>query len=99
MLVVSLMLTGCQKTPQLANEECLGAADALWTAITAKDIKLVDNSEQALKQLYDESKLTNDAFEALESIIAAARGGDWDGARGDLKAFVKGQRPPEIESG
>jgi len=94
-LVVTLALAGCQRTPQLANEESLGAADALWTAITAKDVKLVDNSEQTLKQLHDQSKLTNEAFESLEGMIATARAGDWDGARGDLKAFVRGQRPPE----
>jgi hypothetical protein len=94
-LICAMSVAGCQKTPQLGNEECLGAADALWTAITAKDQSLVDQSEQVLKQLHAESKLTAEALDHLQEVIATARGGDWDGARGDLKSFVRGQRPPQ----
>lgn len=94
-MVFVVALSGCRKTPQLGSEESLGAADALWTAVTAKDLKLVDQCEQSLKRLHQDSKLSTEAFGDLEDIIAVARSGDWDEARGDLKTFVRGQLPPQ----
>ncbi len=93
-LAACLLFSGCQRTPQLGgNEECLGAADALWTAVTAKDSELVNASEAKIKQLHTDGKLPAAAFEVLKGVIARTRAGDWDDARGDLKAFVRGQRP------
>jgi hypothetical protein len=87
-------LAGCSGTPQLnGDEESLGAADALWTAVTAKRSDLLDKSAARIEELHTAGKLPDDAFQSLQGVIAQAREGQWAEARGALKAFVKGQRP------
>jgi hypothetical protein len=88
------LATGCNRTPQVSDSpESLAAADGLWTAVTARQLPLIDASEAKIKQLHDAAKMSDDAFAVLEDVIAAARGGDWSDARDNLKAFAKGQRP------
>lgn len=85
-------LCGCGSHPQLGDsKEALGAADALWTAVTAKRTDLVDASAKQLTQLKDAGKLPPDAAAALDAIVEQARAGKWDSARDDLRNFVKGQ--------
>ena len=86
-------LVGCSGTPQLGDSESLGAADALWTAITAKDPDLLEASASEIKQLHADAKMPDDAFQCLTDVIATARSGKWAEARAALKAFVRGQRP------
>lgn len=93
LLVLTLLAAGCRPTPQLGTPESLGAADALWTAITAKDDQLVNKSAERIDQLHNAGKLADDAYQSLQQIIATARKGEWDSARGALKTFVRGQRP------
>jgi hypothetical protein len=84
---------GCGSTPQLnGDEEALGAADALWTAIGAQRRDLVDQSAQEFDRLHAAQQMSDEAFAALSDIVATAREGDWSDARQDLKSFVQGQR-------
>jgi hypothetical protein len=96
-LVLSLLaVAGCSRTPQLAGDrDALSAADALWTAITAKDSDLLENSAAAIGKLHAEAHLTDEAYGALENVMQTARAGNWSDARAALKTFVRGQRPPE----
>jgi len=92
-LAVLPALCGCGAPPQLGgNKEALAAADALWTAVTAKRTDLVETSAGRLAQLKQAGEISADASAALEAIVAQARAGKWDSARDDLKSFVKGQR-------
>ena len=93
-----LLCLGCSDTPQLGSEECLGAADALWTAVTAKNLDLLEQSAAKIEKLHSSAELSDAAFEQLSGVIATARTGDWPGARGALKKFVQGQRPSEHRS-
>jgi len=91
---ISGLLVGCQRTPQLGgNEECLGAADGLWTAVTAQDKGFVNSSEKVIEQLHVAGTMPDDAYQVLSSVIASTRAGDWETARADLKQFARGQRP------
>src|SRR3954464_5410660 len=91
-----LTVAGCSRTPQLdGDREALSAADALWTSITAKDSNLLENSAAKLDKLHAEAHVSDDAYGALESVIQTAGAGNWSDARAALKAFVRGQRPPE----
>jgi hypothetical protein len=91
-----LAVAACSPTPQLGGDrEALSAADALWTAITAKDSNLLENSAAAIGKLHAEAHLTDEAYAALENVMQTARAGNWSEARAALKAFVRGQRPPE----
>jgi hypothetical protein len=88
----------CSDTPQLGSEECLGVADALWTAVTAKRSDLLEQSAAKLEKLRAAEKLSDAAFDQLSGVVATARAGDWPAARATLKKFVQGQRPVEHRS-
>ena len=93
-----LLSLGCSDTPQLGSEECLGTADALWTAVTAKNLQLLEQSAAQIEKLHSTAELSDAAFERLIGVIATARTGDWSGARAALKEFVRGQRPVDHRS-
>ncbi len=85
---------GCGRAPQLAaDRECLAAADALWTAVTAKRTDLVDQSAAEFERLHAAMRLSDEAFAALSSIVSDARAGNWTAARAALKTLLRGQRP------
>jgi len=84
---------GCGRTPQVGDEECLKAADALWTAVTARRSDLLEASADRIGQLHDSARLPQDAFDRLSPVIETARAGRWAEARASLKAFIRGQRP------
>jgi len=91
--LVVVLLGGCSRTPQIGGDrECLAAADALWTAVTARQSGLLESSAAEIEQLHAEAKLPDDAFAALGAIIASARAERWPEARVALKTFVRGQR-------
>jgi hypothetical protein len=89
-----MLVAGCNRTPQLnGDEECLGVADALWTAITAKRLELTDQCATKIEALHAAAKMPDEAFEILMGVISTARAGHWAEARIALKEFVRGQRP------
>lgn len=92
--LVVMATAGCSGTPQLnGDQESLGAADALWTAVTSKRSDLLEKSAVRIESLHASGKLPDDAFQSLQAVIVQARDGAWAEARQDLKTFVKGQRP------
>ena len=94
LLVVCLsVVSGCARTPQLGDEKCLKAADALWTAVTAKRTNLLDACASEIEKLHASEKLSPEAFNSLSSIIETARAGQWTDARVALKALLRAQRP------
>ena len=89
-----VLSAGCGGAPQLGgNEQCLAAADALWTAVTAKQPKLLEHSAGEIEKLHAAGTLPDDAFNSLSQIVASARAGQWPEARKALKAFARSQRP------
>lgn len=94
-LVAGGLTLGCAETPQLGSDEASWTtADALWTAITAKNPSLVQACAESIDRLENAGKLAPETAAALELLIQEARAGEWDNARNDLKAFVQGQRRP-----
>lgn len=48
--LIFVMAVGCSKPPQLGGDEAsLVFSDALWTAVTSRDMALVDGCEQQLQ--------------------------------------------------
>jgi hypothetical protein len=91
------------RPPQMGTEEeVLGAVDALFTAVTARDEKLLGQCEQRLHALRGAGKLPADAADHLARIIEKARAGRWQSAAERLYAFMKAQRrqegPPRSKS-
>ena len=92
-----LFASGCGKTPQfVADEECLSAVDALWTAVTAQQKPWLEDSVRELERLRDSGRLSSEAWTALEGPIAAARDGRWDPAARELYDLIKAQRRPQV---
>jgi len=91
--MLALVLAGCGRPPQMgADEEVFRAVDALYTAVTARDGKLLDDCESRLNKLRDAGKLPPGAAGHLDKIIATARAGRWRPAAERLHAFMSAQR-------
>jgi hypothetical protein len=86
---------GCSKPPQFGRDEsALVFSDALWTAVTARDMALVDGCEQQLDQLRKAQKLSVDLTDYLQQVIGLCREKKWDAAREKLKWLIDQQSAP-----
>ena len=84
---------GCARSPQFGDaQSCVQATDALWTAVSSRDAKLLDDCERYLTGLKSDGDLTSDAYEYLQTVVRNARQGDWDRARTALKRLIDDQR-------
>ncbi len=87
------LLGGCSGPPQMGPDtDCFKAVDALYTAVTAKSPKLLDQCEKNLSRLKEAGKLPEPAWASLQGTIATAREGRWRPAAEELTWFMKGQR-------
>ena len=79
--------------PQIGgNKQTVKAVDALFTAVTARDDKLLGECERRLHALKDAGALSDNASASLDGIIKTARDGGWESAAQTLYDFMKGQR-------
>jgi len=98
--LVWLFMWWSSRPPQIgANEEVSEAVDALFTAVTARDEKLLADCEQRLLALKDAGKLPPQAATYLDSIIRKARAGRWESSAKSLYEFVRAQRRDEAPGG
>ena len=65
------------------------ALDAILTAITMKNTRLLEESGKQAKARHDAGQLTNEQYQSMEAFIIKARGGDWSGAQKDAYEFRK----------
>lgn len=88
---------GCSGSPQVgvANIELV---EALATATSTRRGDLLERCAGRAKEAREEGTLSAEAFEEVESILATARGGDWERARERAYRLRDGQSP-EAESG
>ena len=81
------------RPPQMgADEEVFTSVDALFTAVRARDDKLLGQCEQRLHALKGAGKLPGDASDYLDGVIKTAREGRWQAAAARLYSFMKAQR-------
>lgn len=95
---------GFRSQPQIpASNEVFTTVDALFTAVTAHDQQRLAACEQRLEKYKSAGSLPAPAAKRLDSVIATARGGDWDSAARSLYNFIQGQRrdtpAPQPQSG
>ena len=74
------------------DEDVFKTVDALFTAVTARDEKLLARSEQRLRASREAGKLPADASDYLDGIVQTARAGRWEAAAERLYGFMKAQR-------
>jgi|SRR5579871_1483741 len=94
--LVCLFIWWWTRPPQMGkDEDVTKAVDALFTAVTARDEKLMGQCEQRLHAYRDTGKLPDDASTYIDGIIQMAREGRWEAAAERLYYFVRSQRREE----
>ena len=82
-----------RSTPQIgADKDAFRTVDALFTAVTARDEKLLGVCERRLAALKGAGKLPADAADYLDGIVQRARSGRWESAAERLYDFMRAQR-------
>jgi hypothetical protein len=81
------------RPPQMGpDDEVFRTVDALYTAVTARQEKLLAQCEARLQAQKTEGKLPPSAAIYLDNIIATARAGHWQPAAEKLHTFMATQR-------
>jgi hypothetical protein len=75
-----------------ADEDVFRTVDALFTAVTARDERLLGQCAQRLQDYRAAGRLPPDAADALDRIIAKARAGSWETAAERLYDFMRAQK-------
>lgn len=88
-LILSL---GCGPAQMGADASVFRTVDALFTAVTAHDVKRLDECERRLHGYRDAGKLPEPAAKKLDVVIGTAKSGEWDSAAKSLYDFIQGQR-------
>jgi hypothetical protein len=87
------------RPPQMGGDkEAAKAVDALFTAVTARDAKLLGECEQRLRAHRAGGNLAPAASAYLDEIVSEARRGQWQSAAERLFEFMKAQRREAIRT-
>ena len=86
-------LSGCGGPPQIGpDRDTFKAVDALYTAVSLRDARLVAQCATTLKDHQAQGKLPESAGATLEAIISETREGKWEASQSRLGDFMRGQR-------
>lgn len=98
-VVVALLAAGAAawawsaRMPRLdPDEQVFEAVDALFTAVRARDDRLLGDCEQRLRNFETAGKLPAPAIGYLNEVIRMARAGKWRPAAEKLYKFMRAQR-------
>jgi len=95
MLVLLMLVWSWLPPPPLGGDEEVGkTVDALFTALISRNPTWMDNCEQRLHTLRDETRLPLKSAKFLDGVIAQARDGNWEPAAKRLYDFIIRQRAP-----
>ena len=87
------MLGGCRQVPQVLTDEAVfKELDALYTAVTTKKPKLVEDCRERLTKLHSEGRLSDPGFKAISEIIGETEKDQWGDAAQHLYDFMRAQR-------
>ena len=96
LLGLALLASG-GRGPTQDDRDNRRALDALLTAITMKNSRLLEEGAKRAKARRDAGQLTDEQYQGMEGFINQARGGDWPGAEKDGYAFR--QKHPFVKEG
>jgi hypothetical protein len=96
LLGLVVLASGC-RGPTQEDRDNRRVLDAILTAITIKNPRLlVDNAKRA-KARHEAGQLTDEQYQGMEAIINKARGGDWSGA--EKEGYEFRNRHPFVKEG
>lgn len=79
--------------PQLAaDEDVLRTVDALFTALTSRDLDRLEDCERRLRTYRESGRLAEKPAQFLDGVMQQARADKWEPAAKRLYAFMYGQR-------
>jgi hypothetical protein len=87
-LVIALFAAGC-RGPTQEERDNRRLLDAILTAITLKNARLLEENAARIKLRHDAGQLTDEEYEGMEAFIQKARDGDWSRAEDDGYEFRK----------
>src|SRR5437588_8420428 len=90
--LLALAFAGCSPPQIGADKDSFKAVDALYTAVSLRDPRLLDQCEKALQDLRAKGQLPEAAGGSLGAIVSEARAGRWEVAQSRLGDFMRGQR-------
>ncbi|SIO46180.1 hypothetical protein SAMN05444166_4932 [Singulisphaera sp. GP187] len=91
-LLTVFAFIGCGRPPQIGEDRAsFKAVDALYTAVSLRDPKLLDQCAGELHDLQTKGTLTEAIGGELEAIIVKAKEGGWEAAQSRLGDFMRGQ--------
>ncbi len=88
---MAFIIVGCGSPAALESPEAFSSADALYTAITAHRVDLIQDVETRLQKLHESGKLSDSALNELKDIIQTARASRWQEAAEELDGFIRNQ--------
>src|SRR5690242_8777815 len=92
-LLLGLAIGGCGSHAQIGPDpDTFKAVDALYTAISLRDPKLVDQCAGKLKELQAAGKIPDAAYASLDGMIGEAKSGAWEPSQERLASFMEAQR-------
>jgi hypothetical protein len=86
LLGLVLLAPGCGGPTQEAREN-RRELDAILTAITIRNSRLLEDDAGRIKARRDAGQLTDEEYRGMEAVINKARAGDWAGAERDGYEF------------
>jgi hypothetical protein len=78
-LALALLAFGC-RGPTQEDRDNRRVLDAVLTAITIKNTRLLEEDAKRARARHEAGQLTDEEYQGMEAIINKARGGDWSGA-------------------
>ncbi len=84
---LGLALLASGRAPTQEERDNRRALDALLTAITMKNSRLLEESARRAKARQEAGQLTAEEYQGMEAFINKARAGDWSGAEKDGYEF------------
>lgn len=92
-LPTALCCGGCGSSQQYSGKD-LRLLEALRTAVSAHKLEWLEASAKQIEKAHQQGTITDEGFEALQSVVTEARAGDWKRAEKQIIQLEKAQRPP-----
>jgi hypothetical protein len=96
-LGIAVLASGCDGRPIPILRDNRRVLDAILTAITLKNARLLEEDAELAKTRLAAGQLTADEYAGMEAVIRKARAGDWAGAEREGYAFR--EKHPFIKEG